>query len=144
MKLIKRILAKNSNLKNIYQIQEFVKKTIISTKINDNILLEDDDIKRSIFQDILPIYFKNKETGEKFEWGEYKPLELQKVNEINGKLGNLLHPKDGLKLGFSNDKWYHDTRYYLNESIEYLSNILKDNHPFFAYTNLDQFELIKQ
>ncbi len=61
MKLIKRILAKNSNLKNIYQIQEFVKKTIISTKINDNILLEDDDIKRSILQDTLPIYFKNKE-----------------------------------------------------------------------------------
>jgi hypothetical protein len=51
------------------------------------------------------IYIDEK-TGEQFYWGEYKPLDKKKAQILNGQLGNLLHAKDGLKLGIKNDPWY--------------------------------------
>jgi len=85
----------------------------------------------------------NKETGEKFDWGTYKPIELEKIKEIRNKLGDLLHPKVGSKLGISNDPWYIETRRFLKESTEYLSDKLANNEYYFAYKNLNNFELIK-
>jgi len=60
LKLIKRFLTKNFNLKNIYQFQESIQRAYISTKINENILIENNDIKKIILQEFLPIYFKDK------------------------------------------------------------------------------------
>lgn len=45
------------------------------------------------------IFLLNKKTGERFHWGVYKPLDKAKVSKIQGRLGDLLHPKDGLLLG---------------------------------------------
>ncbi len=89
------------------------------------------------------ILLLDRETGEKILWGIYKPIELEKLKEIRNKLGDLLHPKVGLKLGNSNDPWYIETRRFLKESAEYLSDKLANNEYYFAYKNLNNFELIK-
>src|SRR4030042_4956129 len=78
------------------------------------------------------IVFLNKKTGERFKWAEYKPLDRARVSEIKGKLGDLLHPKDGLRLGIPDDPWYEDTVRFLNETAQYLSMVYEDNTPFFA------------
>lgn len=82
-------------------------------------------------------------TGERYEWGEYWPIDQEKVNKIKGRLGDLLHPKDGLKLGISNDPWYKETRAFLEESYEYLFKLTQQNKYYFAYKGLDNFKLIK-
>lgn len=89
------------------------------------------------------IYFVNKETNEKILWSKYKPLNPEKIKYVQGRLGDLLHPKDGLSLGISNDKWYVDTREFLLSSHKYLSENLKDNYSFFAYKGISNFEFEK-
>lgn len=89
------------------------------------------------------IFFINHATGERVEWGKYKPLDQAKVRQIQGRLGDLLHPKVGLRLGISTDPWYIETRKFLFDSINYLESILVDNTPFFAYEGLDQIEMVQ-
>jgi len=89
------------------------------------------------------IIFVDETKGIKFDWGNYKPLDAKKVTEIQGRLGDLLHPKEGLHLGLSNDPWYQETRKFLTESIEYLSQVVKDNSPFFAYEGLEYIQKIR-
>lgn len=89
------------------------------------------------------IYLVNKDTGVKIKWGMYKPLDKKTVEDIKGRLGNLLHPKDGLNLGISDDLWYKNTRKFLNTTADYLNTIQKDNQPFFAFYERDNFEMIK-
>ena len=89
------------------------------------------------------IFFVDDTKGIKFDWGSYKPLNATKVTEIQGKLGDLLHPKEGLWLGVSNDPWYQNTRKFLAESIEYLAQAVKDNSPFFAFEGLDYIQKIR-
>lgn len=160
LKRAKNLLSKNRNSLLLYAALEIrfalermtQRELIFAEKVSAKALKEYDPVKKRKTLSRLDkdadylhkIYFINKETGEKLEWAEYRPLDLQKVNKIHGKLGDLLHPKEGLNLGISNDKWYQDTRNFLTESMEYLSNILKDNNPYFAYAHLDQFELVKQ
>lgn len=89
------------------------------------------------------IFLLNKKTGERIKWGEYKPLDRERVTAIKGRLGDLLHPKDGLKLGIPDDPWYKETTRFLNEAVGYLSMVYKDNSPFFAYEGLENFEMVK-
>lgn len=89
------------------------------------------------------IFFVNRETGERYNWGQYKPLDEERVKQIQGKLGDLLHPKVGLRLGISNDPWYTETREFLSASIDYLSTVLVNNTPFFAFEGLDFIEMVK-
>jgi len=89
------------------------------------------------------IYLVNKRTGERFKWGEYKPLDRTRVATIQGRLGDLLHPKDGLALGIRSDPWYTSTRRFLEETTEYLSSLCMDNLPFFALEGVDSFEMVK-
>lgn len=89
------------------------------------------------------IFLINKQTGERLKWGEYKPLDSNRVAAIKGRLGDLLHPKDGLRLGIPDDPWYIETMRFLNETEEYLSIIYRDNSPFFAYEGLDNFEVVR-
>ena len=51
-----------------------------------------------------------KDTGKRIKWGEYKPLDKARVAAIQGRLGDLLHPKDGLLLGVPDDPWYVEAR----------------------------------
>ena len=88
------------------------------------------------------IIMKSKVTGEKVVIGEYKPLDLNRVKKIQGRLGDLLHPKVGLMLGIWNDPWYLETRRFLLESHKYLSELRKDNLPYYYYENLDHIEMV--
>jgi hypothetical protein len=94
--------------------------------------------------DAHKIILVNRETGERFDWAEYKPLDLDRVRTIQGRLGDLLHPKLGLRLGLRNDPWYQDTRAFLIDAEQYLSGVLKDSTPFFAYEGLQHIEMERQ
>ncbi len=61
LKLIRRIISRNSDIKNIYQFQEFFKKKGISQSIDKNNLFINKELNRFIYQDFLPIYFNNRE-----------------------------------------------------------------------------------
>jgi len=89
------------------------------------------------------IFLVNKKTGERLKWGEYKPLDRERVAAIKGRLGDLLHPKDGLRLGLPDDPWYIETMRFLNETAEYLSIVYKDNLPFFVYEGLENFDIVR-
>lgn len=89
------------------------------------------------------IYFINKKTKEKVYWGTYKPLPQEKVNYIKGRLGDLLHAKEGLLLGVSNDNWYVQTRNFLYESLDFLEKHFKNNEKYFIYADSDKYELVK-
>lgn len=82
-------------------------------------------------------------TGERYDMGEYRPLDLDRVGQIHGRLGDLLHPKVGLSLGISADPWYLQTRAFLAESIDYLAQVLTDNTPFFSYEGLESMEMVR-
>jgi len=89
------------------------------------------------------IYMVNKVTGERFKWGNYKPLDKARVSYIQGRLGDLLHPKDGLCLGIHDDPWYINTKKFLMESLDYLQSVYKDNTSFFAFEGLEHIEMVK-
>jgi len=82
-------------------------------------------------------------SGTQFYWGEYKPLDNNVVRELEGRLGNLLHSKDGIKLGIRDDPWYIETRKFLCESIEYLSKVIEDNTPFFGLEGLGNIHRVR-
>ncbi len=89
------------------------------------------------------VYFVNKATGKRHKCADYKPLDNSRVDEIKGRLGDLLHPKEGLRLGIPDDPWHIETKRFLNESLNYLSHIYKDNSPYFLYEGREQFEMVK-
>lgn len=89
------------------------------------------------------IFLINKDTGERVSWGHYRPLDPLKVKEIQGRLGDLLHPKRGLGLGLPNDPWYEQTRHFLVEAHDYLCQASKANTPFFAFEGLDHIEMVR-
>jgi len=89
------------------------------------------------------IYLVNRTTGDRIKWAQYKPLDKARVAAIRGRLGDLLHPKEGLLLGIPTDPWYQATVQFLEESLAYLEAVHADNAPFFAYEGLEQFEMIQ-
>jgi len=62
---------------------------------------------------------------------------------MHSRLGDLLHPKRGLKLGIADDPWYSETRNFLNETAEYLMERYKGNTPFFTFVEIEQVEMIR-
>lgn len=89
------------------------------------------------------IVIVNRRTGERFEWGQYKPLDPDRVASIHGRLGDLLDPKVGLSLGVRNDTWYIETRQFLRKSCDYLDSVRKGNSHFFGFEGLDHIEMVK-
>ena len=87
------------------------------------------------------IYLINRQTGERIDWGEHKPLDMDRIRTIQGRLGDLLHPKQGLMLGIHDDPWYVDTRAFLSETHQYLATVYKGNKPFFMYRDAEGFEM---
>lgn len=124
---------------------------LFSEMASNRVLKEYDPVKKvSNLRRLAPdtaftheIYLLNQATGERIKWAEYKPLDKARVAAIQGRLGDLLHPKEGLMLGIPDDPWYVATRQFLDESLEYLDRVHKDNAPFFAYEGLDQFEMVR-
>jgi hypothetical protein len=124
---------------------------ILSAKASERVLDDPNPIKKvkalhRINQETAyeqKIFLIDKATGNRLEWGRYKPLDQARTAYIKGRLGDLLHPKDGLPLGIWNDPWYTQTRAFLLESLDYLSNIVKDNTPFFSVSDLSNFEMMR-
>ncbi|MDP2208638.1 MAG: hypothetical protein Q8K98_07670 [Bacteroidota bacterium] len=159
LKRAKKMLNKNKNSLLLYvaieirfALERMIQHQLLLTdKISKRMLDEYNPVKKQ--NNILKlepdsefahnIYFINKETNQKILWGAYKPFDSEKIKYIQGRLGDLLHPKDGIALGISNDKWYLDTREFLISSYKYLSDNLKDNYSFFLYKGIDNFELEK-
>ncbi len=82
-------------------------------------------------------------TGEWSKIGEYRPLDQRRTNEINGRLGSLLHAQDGLMLGIPDrEPWYRDTYVFLCETADFLSESYEDNTQFFSYEGLDHVRLV--
>lgn len=60
LNLINDFLLEKRDIKNIYQFQDFIRKRALSQFIGDNIIFNEKNIKKMIFQEFLPIYFQNK------------------------------------------------------------------------------------
>ena len=127
------------------------RELIFAEAASNRMLREHDPVKKvANLQRLAPdaaftheIWFVNKETGQRIKWAEYKPLDKARISAIQGRLGDLLHPKEGLLLGLPNDPWYRNTKAFLEDSLEYLAKVYKDNSPFFSYEGLAQFEMIR-
>ena len=90
------------------------------------------------------LIWRNKETGEVMKWGEYKPLDLDRVNQIKGRLGDMLHPGTGPRTGFAGKEWTYKMKSFLLESIEYIEDVYCDRTPFFLYEEIEQIELVRK
>jgi len=91
---------------------------MLSAKATERALDDPDPVKkvkalRRIDQETAheqKIFLVNQAKRIRLEWGRYKPLDQARTADIKGRLGDLLHPKDGLPLGIWNDPWYIRTR----------------------------------
>jgi hypothetical protein len=77
----------------------------------------------------------NPQTGDQTDFGRYEPLDAGRATKLDGRLGDLLHPKEGLNLGLYNDPWYQAQRKMLLEGIEYLEPIAKAS-PFALFDDM--------
>lgn len=59
--LIKKILSENFEIKSEYQLIEFLKENGISQSVEENIIYNNDNIFRIIFDIFIPLYFQSKE-----------------------------------------------------------------------------------
>lgn len=158
LKRAKKLLRQNKNSLLLYAALElrFALERIVHFQLllangSNKMLKEYDPVKkRKNISFIDPasdylhkIFYRNKETNQRFLWGVYKPIDVEKVSYIKGRLGDLLHPKDGIPLGVSDDNWYIETRRFLFESVTFLSNHIKNNDQYFSVKNLKSFELEK-
>ena len=127
------------------------RELIFADAVSNRILQEPDPTKKvANLQRLDPesafaqsIWFIDRTSGKRFRWAEYKPLDKARVSQIQGRLGDLLHPKEGLPLGLPDSPWYVETRRTLEQSHEYLQGVLKNNSPFFSYRSLDNFEMVR-
>jgi len=135
-----------------FAVERMAQRDLLLTKLASERILKEYDPSKKLANllRIAPeaayahdIFLFNRKSGERIKWAEYKPLDRARVAEIKGRLGDLLHPKDGLKLGISDDPWYKDTTRFLNETAQYLSMVYKDNTPFFAYEGIEFFEMVR-
>jgi hypothetical protein len=123
----------------------------LAEKVSNKALKDNDPVKRLAALHRLDedskyphaIYLVDRDSGKRYDWGQYKPLDKQRIKTIEGRLGDLLHAKQGLSLGISDDPWYTQTRQFLKETLDYLEGVIKDNTPFFAFKGLDRIEMVR-
>jgi hypothetical protein len=94
--------------------------------------------------DDYDIFYTDPDSGDRVFWGTYKNIPENRIKTIEGRLGNLLHMKLGLRLGVPEDPWYADTREFLDNTCDYLIERITDSKYFFSYQGLENFELIKK
>ena len=158
LKRARKMLRTNKNSLLLYIAVElrFALERIINFQVlladgSNNMLKEYDPVKKRKYISILDpvanfahnIFYRDKETNKKYLWGVYKPIDINKVSYIKGRLGDLLHAREGIRLGVSDDNWYLETRRFLNESVKYLSNHIKNNAQYFSVKNLKSFQVEK-
>ncbi|MFX1494044.1 MAG: hypothetical protein ACFFBZ_07160 [Promethearchaeota archaeon] len=59
LNLLVKILNNNPKIKNIYQLQSFLKKKPVFQIMEDQLLLKNKNIKNIVFHDFLPLYFQS-------------------------------------------------------------------------------------
>lgn len=158
LKRAKKLLRKKQNSIMLYAALElrFALERIVHFQLllangSNKMLKEYDPVKkRNNISRIDPesdfsykIFYRNPETNKKFLWGVYRPISKDDVNFIKGRLGDLLHPKDGIPLGISNDIWYVQTREFLLEALKILSEHIKNNEQYFAMKGVKNIEFEK-
>jgi hypothetical protein len=62
--LIKDILDRNPSINSVFKFREHFKRQGVSNSIEDNITFKNSTIKKSIFNQFLPLYFESKENFE--------------------------------------------------------------------------------
>ena len=62
--IIKDILVKNPSINSVFKFREHFKKQGISNSIENNITFKNSTIKKSIFNQFIPLYFKSQENFE--------------------------------------------------------------------------------
>jgi hypothetical protein len=62
--LIKDILTRNPSINSVFKFDEHFKRQGVSNSIEDNITFKNTTIKKAIFNQFLPLYFKSKENFE--------------------------------------------------------------------------------
>jgi len=160
VKRAKQLLKREKNSLILYAALEIrfavermiTNQLILDDKVSKNTLKKYDPVKKkkamiksdpdSDFDH--KIYFLNKETGERIEWGVYKSIKIESVKEIKTKTDDLLHPKIGLNLGIPNDPWYLKNINFLNNSVDFLLEYLNQNDSYFFYKDLESFELVRE
>jgi hypothetical protein len=87
----------------------------------------------------------NRDTGGRVEMGDFYPFDQARVAEIEGRLGDLLHPKVGLPLGVGDHAWYRDTRAFLWDTYRYLNEVLDGRSSFLSDKGLyDEWDLRRE
>jgi hypothetical protein len=159
LKRAKRILRRSKLSELLYAalelrfaLERMAQRDLLFAEMASNRMLKEHDPAKKVanLHRLAPdsaffheIYLVNKSTGERIKWAEYKPLDKKRVAAMQGRLGDLLHPKEGLLLRSLDDPWYVETVRFLHDSLNYLNGIYKDNAPFFVHDRLDQFEMVK-
>ncbi|MHA1256624.1 MAG: hypothetical protein ACTSPS_13605, partial [Promethearchaeota archaeon] len=60
-RLIKDILRKNPSITNVIKFRDYVKKQGVSNSVENNITFKNPTIKKAIFNQFLPLYFKSRD-----------------------------------------------------------------------------------
>ena len=160
LKRAKRLLRKNNNSLLLYAALEirFAAERLIDSQtlcvpeLSKRTLKKNDRIKKRVsISQAIPesdfehdIFYTGKDADVKIPWSSYKPLEVDKIKNIIGRLGDILHPKPGLMLGISNDIWYIETRKFLNDSCDYFIDNMKNNDYYTFFGNVPNFEIEKR
>ncbi|MHA1509157.1 MAG: hypothetical protein ACTSO6_10690, partial [Promethearchaeota archaeon] len=63
-RLIKDILSENPSITNVFKFRDYFKKQGVSNSIENNISFKNPTIKKAIFSQFLPLYFKSRENFE--------------------------------------------------------------------------------
>lgn len=160
IKRAKKMLKKKDNSLILYVAIElrFTLERMVHSQIifangaSNNMINEKDPVKKRKNLSKLDnnsdspheIIYTNHKTKESIKWADYKPLDTAKVEEIKGKLGDILHAKDGLFLGIPDDPYYLKTNKFLNDSLEYLESRLKDYNNYFPLKDIKEMKFIKK
>jgi hypothetical protein len=135
-----------------FALERMAQRDLMFTEMASSRMLKDHDPSKRLanLHRIAPnavfaheIYMVDKKRGHRFKWGEYKPIDRLRVAEIQGRLGDLLHAKEGLHLGIRSDSWYANTKQFLHEAADYLQAVYEDNSGFFSVEGIDGFEIVR-
>ena len=63
-RLIKDILIKNPSITSVFKFRDYFKKQGVSNSVENNITFKNPTIKKAIFNQFLPLYFKSRENFE--------------------------------------------------------------------------------
>ena len=134
-----------------FTLERMVQRDIIFGEAVSNRVLDEPspvkklaNLRRLAPESALPheVFFVNRDTGDRVSFGRYIPLDEERVVQIHGRLGALLHRQEGVPLGLPDSQWYADTEAFLQQTSAYLEEVHERDSGFFDYEGLEQFEVV--